>query len=133
MHPEDTAIADSPDRKLVAKLAENASQRQDADLQHRIDIECKRYTSTGARYCLTYLGKVLIESARDPEFEACRALLARGVSGTLAIFSRGCSAPRARVDIEKGAKRTTVENATKAPRTGNYRPRPDHVEPVERE
>ena len=67
---------------------------------------------------MTYLGEVLIESARDPEFEACRALLARGVRGTLAIFSRGSAVPRARVDIEEGAKLTTIDNATKGPRTG---------------
>ena len=93
-----------------------AAGRRETAPEHRIDIQCTRYTATGARYRVTYLGKVLIESARDPEYEACRVLLTKGVRGTLAIFSRGSSVPRARVDIEEGAKLTTIDNASKGPR-----------------
>ena len=57
----------------------------------------------------------------------------QGHQGTLAVFSRGSSVPRARVDIEEGAKLTTIDNASKGPKTVKYRPRPDHVEPNERE
>ena len=73
-------------------------------IEHRVDIQLTHYTSTGARYRVTYLGATLVESARDPEFEACRALLARGITGTLVTYSPGGSVPRMRVDIEKGAK-----------------------------
>ena len=132
--PEGTASAEVPAGAYSATaLAEDASQQQATVLKHRIDIQCTRYTATGARYRVTYLGKVLIESARDPEYEACRVLLARGVRGMLAIFSRGSSVPRARVDIEEGAKLTTIDNASKGPKTVKYRPRPDHVEPADRE
>jgi hypothetical protein len=109
------------------------SGRRETAPEHRIDIECTHYTATGARYRVNYLGKVLIESARDPEREACRVLLAKGVRGMLAIFSRGSAVQRARVDIEQGAKLTTIDNASKGPKTVNYRARPDHVEPDERE
>ena len=82
---------------------------------------------------MTYLGEVLIESTRDPEYEACRALLGRGIVGTLVTYGPGSAVPCLKIDIEKGAKLTTIENATKGPRPGNYRPRPDHVAPDERE
>ena len=45
---------------------------------------------------MTHLGGALIESARDPEFEACRALLARGITGTLTTYGPGGSVPRIR-------------------------------------
>ena len=92
---------------------------------HRIEIERTRYTSTGARYRVTYLGETLIESARDPTFEACRALLARGIVGTLVTYSPGSSVPRLRADIEQGAKLMTIDNANDGPRFGRYRPHPD--------
>jgi hypothetical protein len=82
---------------------------------------------------VTYLGQTLIASARDPEFEACRALLARGTRGILVVYSPGSPVPRMRVDIEEGAKLTTVENAKKGPWTTRYRPRPDGVDPDEPE
>ena len=93
-------------------------------IEHRIEIERPHYTLAGARYRVTYLGATLIESARDPEYEACRALLARGITGTLVTYSPGSSVPRMRVDIEKGAKLTIVENAKDGPRTARYRPHP---------
>ena len=93
--------------------------------EHRVEIERTHYTSTGARYRVTYLGETLIESARDPTFEACRALLARGIVGTLVTYSPGSSVPRLRVDIEQGAKLMTIDNANDGPRFGRYRPHPD--------
>ena len=73
---------------------------------------------------MTYLGETLIESARDPEFEACRALLAKGIKGTLVTYSPGSSVPRMRVDIEKGAKLTTIDNAKEGPRIGSLQAAP---------
>ena len=67
--PEDTASAEvSAGAYSATALAEDASQQQATVLEHRIDIECMRYTATGARYRVTHLGEVLIESARDPEY-----------------------------------------------------------------
>ena len=133
--PEDTTI---DELRLCRKLsrtvvAENDGQRHVTALEHRIDIECTHYTSTGARYCVNYLGEVLIESTRDPEYEACRTLFGRRIVGTLVTYGPGSEVPCSKIDIEKGAKLTTIDNATKGPRTGNYRPRPNHVEPDERE
>ena len=74
---------------------------------------------------MRYMGETLIESARDPAFEACRALLARGIVGTLVTYSPGSSVPRLKVDIEKGSKLMTIDNANDGPRFGRYRPHPD--------
>jgi hypothetical protein len=93
--------------------------------EHRVELELTHYAGTGARYRVTCLGKTLIESARDPEFEACRALLAQGVTGTLVTFSPGSPVPRMAVDIEKGAKLTTIENNKAGPSFARYRPHPD--------
>ena len=111
-------------RFMTAMAIDDASRREEPSVEHRVDIEPTHYTSTGARYRVTYLGETLIESARDPEFEACRALLAKGITGTLVTYSPGSSVPRMRVDIEKGAKLTTIDNATEGPRIGRYRPHP---------
>ena len=109
------------DDGLVVKVVEPVVR----GAEHRIEIERTHYRSTGARYRVTYLGETLVESARDPEFEACRALLAKGVTGTMVTYSHGSSVPRLRVDIEKGAKLATIDNANDGPRFGRYRPHPN--------
>jgi hypothetical protein len=111
-------------RNLVTAMAVDDTKRAPSR-EHRVEIERTHYTSTGARYRVTYLGETLIGSARDPTFEACRALLAKGIVGTLVTYSPGSSVPRLRVDIEKGAKLMTIDNAHDGPRFGHYRPHPD--------
>jgi hypothetical protein len=102
-------------------------------VEHRVDLELTHYAGTGARYRVTYLGKILIESARDPEFEACRALLVKGINGTVVTYSPRSSVPPMRIDIEKGAKLMTIDNATDGPRIGRYRPHPSSAEGDEAE
>jgi hypothetical protein len=111
-------------RKFITAMAIDDPKKVPSP-EHRIEIERTHYRSTGARYRVTYLGATLIESARDPEFEACRALLARGIVGTVVTYSPGSSTPRLRVDIEQGAKLMTIDNANDGPRFGRYRPHPD--------
>ena len=111
-------------RKFMTAMAVDDPKKV-ASSEHRIEIEPTHYRSTGARYRVTYLGETLIESARDPTFEACRALLARGIVGTLVTYGPGSSVPRLRVDIEQGAKLMTIDNANDGPRFGRYRPHPD--------
>jgi hypothetical protein len=109
-------------RFMTAMATDGANRSEETSTEHRIEIERTHYRSTGARYRVTYLGETLVESARDPEFEACRALIAKGVTGTLVTYSPGSSVPSMKVDIEKGAKLMTIDNATEGPRTGRYRP-----------
>jgi hypothetical protein len=110
--------------ELLAAIAIDDTDQRKKPIEHRIEIERPHYTLAGARYRVSYLGATLVESARDPEFEACRALLARGIIGTLVTYSPGDSVPRMRVDIEQGAKLTTVEKANDGPRYARYRPHP---------
>ena len=121
-----------PDDAAITEV-ENVNQRQDAGLNHRIDIECTHCTSTGARYRVTYQGETLVESARDPEYEACRALLARGIVGRLVTYGPGSAMPRMKIDIAEGAKLRTVDSHNRGPRTGPYRPHPERVDPSEPE
>jgi hypothetical protein len=115
-------------RFMTAMAIDDAGQGEEPNTEHRIEIEPTHYTSTGARYRVTCLGETLIESARDPEFEACRALLAKGIKGTLVTYSPGSSVPRMKVDIEKGAMLTVIESAREGPRFARYRPHPSSAE-----
>ncbi len=76
---------------------------------HRIEITRTHLTATGARFRVTHNGATLIESSRDPEHDACRALLALGLSGTLETYFPGGTVARMRLDIEQGAKLTVSE------------------------
>jgi hypothetical protein len=49
-------------------------------------------------------GKLLVESSRDPECDAARALLTRGITGVLTLCDGKTGNPRTIIDIEKAAK-----------------------------
>jgi hypothetical protein len=121
-----------PLRRLTA-MAIDDCEREDKNLEHRVEIELTHYTSSGARFRVTYLGKTLIESARDPEHEACRALLAQGIKGKLVTYSPGSLVARMRIDIETGAKLTIIENVEEGPRRARYRRHPGSTEPDDAE
>ena len=67
-------------------------------------------------------GSTLIESNRDPEFAAARELLARGITGELQTKHEGSDTICMKLDIEKAAMRTTVENFSTSPIVQAYRP-----------
>ena len=93
-----------------------------SDTTHRIDAEPIMpvgENKKAQRYRVSYRGEVLIKSTRDPEYSACRALVAMGLKkGRLEVWG-----PRGIIgDIERGAKLTNVENDTIGPRAVGYRP-----------
>jgi hypothetical protein len=90
----------------------------------RVEIEFTHYTAKTSRYRVLYDGQSLIESTDDPEYDACRALLAKGITGTFVTYSLGCPMPRARVDIEKGAKLMILETDDHGPKLVPYVPFP---------
>jgi hypothetical protein len=45
-----------------------------------VELEPIALTEHGQRYRVTYAGAVLVEGRRNPIFDACRALLARGIT-----------------------------------------------------
>jgi hypothetical protein len=79
---------------------------------HRITIEPTSIRGERGQYYRVYFeGAVLIEDTWNPEFEACRALVARGITGRLETWRAGKSHPGMIVpDIEEGARWTVVEN-----------------------
>ena len=91
-------------------------------LTHRIEIDPISRGARGQRYQVTYAGDVLIESSCNPEFDACRALLAQSITGKLAVWRRGAAAPCMTLDIERGARLTISETDKEGPRLVRWRP-----------
>ena len=54
----------------------------------RVEIEQTNLSEHGQRYRVTYDGEVLADGRRNPIFDACRALLARGIIGRLEGWRR---------------------------------------------
>ncbi len=76
----------------------------------------------GQHYRVTHLGNLLVESTRNPEFDACRALFAQGITGKLAVWRRGAAGPCMTLDIERGAGLTTSETDKDGLRLVPWRP-----------
>jgi len=92
---------------------------------HTVEIEPTKLGKRGQRYRVTYLGKVLIESTRNPDFDACRALLARGITGKLLVRRAAASSHHLAIDIERGARLTVHETDTVGPRLARWKRRPE--------
>ena len=74
----------------------------------------------GYRWSVIFRGKLLVERSRDPECDAARALLAKGLTGKLTLLDGKTGKPRTIIDIEKAAFLTTEEGPT-GPRFVRYR------------
>ncbi len=80
-------------------------------------IERIGFTSTGARWRVTsQSGEVLVERSRNPEFDACRSLLAAGFKGSLEVWHQSGGHPGLVLDIEQGAKLTVTDPDSGRPR-----------------
>jgi hypothetical protein len=75
-------------------------------------------------YRVLHDDEVLIASTRIPEFDSCRALQARGLTGLLEIWRNGATAPCLRLDIETGAQWTIEENSSRGPKLAHWKSRP---------
>lgn len=73
------------------------------------------------KFVVWWLGEVLL-TANDPEHEACRVLLAKGIKGPLRVRWKGASHDAARLDIETGAAKTVRENDKHSPRMVTWTP-----------
>jgi hypothetical protein len=94
------------------------------DAVHRIDITLRNHGQSGPHYRVVYAGQILVESTKEPLFDACRALVTLGHTGGLEM--RG-GEPYARMivrDIEQAATLTVAENVNAGPRFARYRPHP---------
>jgi hypothetical protein len=70
----------------------------------------------------------MVEGRRNPIFDACRALLARGITGRLEVWRKGRASADMQLNIEKGAGLAVWESEKHSLRTVAWRPRfPDAV------
>jgi hypothetical protein len=113
----------------AAAEAEGDQARQQALRSIRVELEPAGLTEHGQRYRVTYAGKTLFEGRRNPIFDACRALLARGITGRLEVWRRGKTNADMQLDIELGARLAICETAIESLRVVPWRPRPDIVTP----
>ena len=65
--------------------------------------------------------------ADDPEFDACRALLARGVTGRLRTRHAGAAHDAMQMDIARGACRRIEETSKVGPRFARWSPFPGNA------
>jgi hypothetical protein len=72
-----------------------------------------------------YASEILAEGRRNPIFDACRALLVRGITGRLEVWRRAKTSADMQLDIEKGAGLTVAENDYDGLRLRPYKPKPD--------
>jgi hypothetical protein len=100
-------------------------------MAHRIVIEPTSIRGERGQYYRVYFeGAVLIEDTWNPEFEACRALVARGITGRLETWRAGKTHPDMIIpDIEEGARWTVVENDKEGPVIRSWEPFPEHLQP----
>ena len=77
---------------------------------------------TGYVYSVICEGQLLVERSRDPECDAARALVAKGITGELTLLDGKTGIPRTIINIERAAK-LTVEEGPCAPLLRKYRRR----------
>ena len=54
-------------------------------------------------YSVKFAGELIVNGSINPEHDACRALLTKGITGTLLLQDCGNGKGRTRIDIERGA------------------------------
>ena len=79
----------------------------------------------GQHYRVIYNRAILIEDTRNPEYDACRVLLAMGITGMLETGRQGSLAPCLRLDIARGANLTVEEGQRVGPRLRRWVAHPD--------
>ena len=80
-----------------------------SEMVTRIDIAAVG----GGRFTVELDGKIMLTSVRDPEHEACRELLGRGIRGRLETYVSGSRSMT--FDIEKSAGLTISDGAALNP------------------
>ena len=58
----------------------------------------------GYRYSVIFRGELLVDRSRDPECDAARALVAKGITGRLTMLDGKTGKPRIVIDIERAAQ-----------------------------
>ena len=97
---------------------------------HRIVIEpTSIHGERGQHYRVYFDGVVLIDDTWNPKFEACRALVARGITGRMEVWRAGKAHANMIVpSIEEAARWTVVENEKEGPVIKRWEPMPAHLQ-----
>lgn len=80
---------------------------------------------SGYLYSVIHEGNLLVSRSRDPEGDAARALIAKGITGTLTLLDGKTGKPRTIIDVEKAAKLATREDARRGPCLVKWRAMPE--------
>jgi hypothetical protein len=116
---------------MMDYIYDSAEAQADREQQkaHRVYIEPTTIRGDrGQYYRVHYRGASLIDETWNPEFEACRELLAQGITGRLEVWRLGKSYPDMLVrDIATAAERTVVENESHGPRFVRWKPLPEDL------
>jgi hypothetical protein len=76
----------------------------------------------GEVYSVIFRGKLLVERSTDPECDAARALVAKGITGELTMLDGKTGRPRTVIDIERAAQLCVKEGPL---RFAPYESRPE--------
>ena len=90
---------------------------------HRVTIEPTQRSASRQFYRATYNGDEITKRSWDPEFAACRALKARGLTGRVDFFWAGHSHPYLIVrDLVRGAALLALEDECRGPVLKKWQP-----------
>jgi hypothetical protein len=84
-------------------------------------VPTNKFGTKGETYEI-YFGEELLTSGWSPEYDACRLLLARGITGKLRFWRRGKKHFDLQIDIERGAQLAVLENARRGPVVVKWKP-----------
>jgi hypothetical protein len=70
---------------------------------------------SGYAWSVIYDGELLVSRSTTPEFDAARALMAKGITGKLTLLDGKTGRPRLTLDIEKCARLTIREDRHRGP------------------
>ena len=71
---------------------------------------------------MTFRGETIVRDSRVPECDLARALKAKGFTGRVTLLDADTSNPRMEINIEKAAKLTVEESATRGLRFTKWKP-----------
>lgn len=90
---------------------------------HKVTIEPTHINKQRQFYKATYDNEVIVSQSWDPEFAACRALLKRGLVGSVHFFRAGNPNPSLIVhDLERAAGYRSYETDRVGPALKKWRP-----------
>jgi hypothetical protein len=78
-------------------------------------------------YAVEFEGEMIVKGSRNPECDAARALLARGITGKLTMLDANTGKSRTIINIEKAAKLTVREDRRQGPCFVKWQPMPENA------